>query len=331
MSDEKIEIPWKVLGAGAFVAALVYVLWPKGIARKLSPDERVTGLPAGFSMRPARTRAEWAMSWRPFDDAAPWTPETHAPVVWYKGAPVPLSALTNLQTVNSPALAAPPDGKCKAGTVRLVVSGFMATDAKKTLCLPSSLVEMWNALNNGYASRKKTLPAGASAGWDRYSKEAYNVPAWLMRPIGAPAAGVVAFPTDEFGRIKAGHYGDGGGLWGATFGGLLKNPLFRFVVTTAIVAGGGPAGVAAIGAYTMWQNRARELNLKSVALSAARTYAVSQCGEACGTAFDFGVGVAGGRSVDDAAKDALKKQMSPEQRAYFEQGEDLTAKAGLRL
>lgn len=191
--------------------------------------------------------------------------------------------------------------------------------------------EARNTLHALWLSRRRLLPKGALPGWDRYSKEVYQVPSWIMRTPDAPAAAVTAFPVDEFGRIKQGHYGGGQSLWDATFGGLLQNPLFRFVVTTAIVAGGGPAGIAAVGAYSMWQNRARELNLKNVVLSTARTYAVSKCGETCGMAFDFGVGVAGGRTVNDSAKDALVKHMSPEQRAYYDQGAAITAKAGLRV
>lgn len=189
--------------------------------------------------------------------------------------------------------------------------------------VPSPATEhIRSTLQASWAQRRNSLPADATAGWDRYSKESYQVPNWIM---GNPGAAVTAFPVDEFGRIKQGKYGDGGGLWQATFGGLLQNPLFQAVVVTALVFGGGPAGVAALGAYAMWKNRGQELTLKNAAMLAARTYAVSQCGEACGVAFDFGAGVAAGKSVDVAAEDALYKAMSPEQRAYFDQGKKLVA------
>lgn len=198
--------------------------------------------------------------------------------------------------------------------------------------------------------RRRMLPKDASLhDVDKYSKELYWLPAWLV--MGQPGLGipdtpanahsfeypppkyqgdpnkttsslqtmVTAVPVDEFGRLKPGHYGSGGGLWDATIGGLLQNPLFKAVLIGALVAS-GPYGMAAYGAYTMWNARGGELTAQNVFLTAARSYAVAQCGPACGMAFDFGVGVASGKSVDTAAEDALYESLTPEERAYFDQG-----------
>lgn len=209
-----------------------------------------------------------------------------------------------------------------------------------------SAYELSKAMGLAWRARRRMLPPDADQhSTDKYSKELYYLPSWLVmgqpglgikgynvpwpapKYVGVPTettsslqTAITAVPVDEYGRLKPGHYGDGGGLWGATFGGLLANPLFKAVVVTALIAGTGGTGLAIYGAYTMWENRGSELTLTNVALTAARAYVVSQCGEACGMAFDFGVGVASGESVDEAAEDALIQSLTPEQRAYFDEG-----------
>jgi hypothetical protein len=183
-------------------------------------------------------------------------------------------------------------------------------------------------LSARFAQRRTALPAGASEKTtDKYTKELYGLASWMVWGLpGDPSTHekivVTAnlIPYDEFGRVKPGDYGSGGGFVESTLAPFTKNPLGRAVVTIAVVYFTGPAGVAAMGAYAAWESRGSEFSVKSVALAAARTYVVSQCGEACGMAFDFGVGVASGESVDEAAEDALLAQMSDEQRAYYEQG-----------
>lgn len=180
-------------------------------------------------------------------------------------------------------------------------------------------VKAWSKLNSAWAQRRMTLPPDADKRYiDGYSNELYFLPSWLFRPLNAGPAYYATFPVDEYGRIKKQDYTGAGDV----FSTLLANPLFKAVMTSALVAS-GPYGVAAYGAYTMWQARGSELTLKNMALQSARAYAVSQCGEGCGIAFDFGVGVASGKSVDTAAEDALYDSMTPEQRAYFQQGRKL--------
>jgi hypothetical protein len=261
--------------------------WLLWPSRVLTPDERVTGIPVGKSLAFKR-----ATSRAEFELSAHFGTPDNGVILAVDGQPVSFVGPTIPGAAPSRA------------------------DAKA-----------WAVMNEAWVARRRTLPAGASSGWDRNSKEAYYVPAWLLRPLGAAAAGVTTFPVDEFGRIKQGTYGDGGGLWGATFGGLLQNPLFRLVVTTALVVGTGGTGVAVLGAYTMWQNRGRELTLKNVAMQGARAYAVSQCGEACGMAFDFGAGVAAGKTVNESAETALMNRLTPEQRAYLAQGKKLAVVA----
>lgn len=179
-----------------------------------------------------------------------------------------------------------------------------------------------NEFQAALAPRRARLPKGADRiNADAYSQAQYWVPSWLV--MGGPTPDLThpaSVPVDEFGRTFPGHYGaPAANLWDQTFGGLLKNPLFRTVAIAALVAS-GPAGMAAYGAYTLWQNRGRDLTIQNAALATARAYAVSQCSEACGVAFDFGVGVARGKSYDRAAEDALVKEMTPQQRAAYAQG-----------
>lgn len=276
---------WKAYSVGG-VAIGAALAWALWpSSRPLTPDERVTGIPLGSGLAFKR-----ATSQAEFQMSAHFGTYENGVILAVDGQPVSFVGPT--------------------------IPGAAPSRAD---------ARAWAILNEAWVARRRSLPPGASSGWDRNSKEAYYVPAWLLRPLGAAAAGVTAFPTDEFGRIKQGHYGDGGGLWGATFGGLLQNPLFRLVVTTALIIGTGGTGVAVLGAYTMWQNRGRELTLKNAAMTAARAYATSQCGEACGMAFDFGAGVAGGKTVNESAETALMNRLTPEQRAYFGQGKKLVA------
>lgn len=195
------------------------------------------------------------------------------------------------------------------------------TAAEKTLIQRMQRVQ--GVLNEGFAARQSRLPADASP-WagDRYSKELYWLPRWgSFTP--REYSMVIPIPHDEFGRVLPGEYGGPGGLWNATIGNLYANPLGAAVINIAIIAGTGGAGVAVIGAYSMWRARGEDLTLKNIALQAGRAYVVSQCGEACGMAFDFGVGVASGEDVDTAAENALLKQMTPEQRAAYDEGKKL--------
>lgn len=183
------------------------------------------------------------------------------------------------------------------------------------------------------AQRRRSLPRGADpVNTDAYSKELYYGPAWLVMIQPAKLTdydlktAVNGTPVDEFGRTAPGNYGNGPtSLWGQTFGGLLKNPLFRTVAIAALVSS-GPAGIAAYGAYTMWEARGKNLTVKNVALVAARSYAVSQCGEGCGKAFDFGVGAASGKSVSRSAEDALLSSLEPNERVAFAEGKKLVRK-----
>lgn len=206
--------------------------------------------------------------------------------------------------------------------------------------MPTDPIERYNELgkiiNDVWALRRTTLPSDADqVNTDEYSKELYWVPSWLANWHGPLAnkteliSGGNGVPVDEFGRSKSGHYGEAdNSLWGQTFGGLLKNPLFQAVVVGALIAS-GPQGVAVYGAYTMWQARGTDLTASNALLLAGRSYAVAQCGPACGVAFDFGVGVASGKSVDTAAEDALYREMNPQQQAAYKQGKETVHKMGL--
>lgn len=191
------------------------------------------------------------------------------------------------------------------------------------------------AMQAAWAKRREALPSDAKRSeTDRYSKELYWVPSWLGMPALAVThdslvSAVQGMPVDEYGRPMPGHFGEAPqDLWNQTLGGLLKNPLFRSVAIAALVAS-GPTGIAVYGAYTMWENRGEQLTVKNVALKTAKAYVVAQCGQPCGVAFEFGVGVASGKSYDKAAQDALFAEMTPEQRAYYTQGKAAAAKAGL--
>lgn len=203
---------------------------------------------------------------------------------------------------------------------------------------PYTADEQWNlarwarysrVMVDGFSTRARALPPGANRAFiDRYSKGLFVPPTVLPNPTPSDIAMRIPVPVDEYGRLQPGKYGgpasfsfaNPAGLWESTIGGLYRNPLGRAVINAAIVAGTGGAGVAVMGAYALWENRARELSVKNVALQTARAYAVSQCGEACGMAFDFGVGVADGKDVDEAALDAVYAQMTPEQRATYDDG-----------
>jgi len=184
-----------------------------------------------------------------------------------------------------------------------------------------------------WATRRKTLPAGADkTNVDVWSKELYWLPAWMT--VIAPGSltdndlkvAVNGSPLDEFGRLLKGHYGDQDfSIWGQTLGGLMKNPLFSYVVIAAALA--TPGGAAVYGAYTLWKQRG-ELSAKNIAYSAARAYVVGQCGPACGMAFDLGLGVAQGKSVQKSAQDTLVKNLTPEQKKSFDDAKRLYAKAG---
>jgi hypothetical protein len=190
-----------------------------------------------------------------------------------------------------------------------------------------------NEINNIWMARRKTLPKDAKqVETDAYSKELYWVPSWLI--YTAPGklvaqdfiSGGNGAPVDEYGRKAPGHYGNAdNSLWGQTLGGLLKNPLFKAVVVTALIAS-GPQGAAIYAAYTMWEARGKNVTATNLVLTAGRAAAVSQCGPACGVAFDFGVGVASGKSVDRSAEDALYAEMNPDQQAYFKQGKQVYKK-----
>lgn len=177
------------------------------------------------------------------------------------------------------------------------------------------------------APKRAALPKDANrVNADGYALAQYYVPTWLYIPPFSPKdwewdlTHPASAPIDEYGRPFPGHYGaPHANLWDQTFGGLLKNPLFKTVVLAALVAS-GPQGMAVYGAYTLWQNRGQQLTLQNVALKTARAYVVSQCGPACGAAFDFGVGVAAGKRYDKAAEDALLQQLDPAQREAYEQG-----------
>jgi hypothetical protein len=160
------------------------------------------------------------------------------------------------------------------------------------------------------AARRAELPSDASfhAG-DKYSNEAW----WF--PYAQTNTTVV---IDEYGRLYDLDYAQSG-MWAN----LWANPLFKAAVFAALAASGyGVVGYAALQAY---QLRGSDLTFKNVALTAARAGVVSYCGPPCGAAFDMGVGVASGKSVNEAAEDALLGAMTPEQRAAYQQG-----KAALR-
>lgn len=176
-----------------------------------------------------------------------------------------------------------------------------------------------------FANRRRALPADADPNYpDKYSKGMWPLPTWIVLP-NATAQQVITSNWrlfDEFGRGKSGHVGFGGSITDS-FSRLLANPLASATIAAAAFAFGGPAGLAAYGAINAYVIRGEEISAESVALTAARTYAVSQCGPACGAAFDVGVGIASGDSVDKIAEDALLGQMSADERAYYEQGKEL--------
>lgn len=156
-------------------------------------------------------------------------------------------------------------------------------------------------------ARRATLPSDATfhAG-DKYSSEAW----WF--PYAQTSTMIV---IDEYGRSYDLDYGQAG-MWAN----LWANPLFKAAVFAALAASGyGVVGYAALQAY---QLRGSDLSLKDVALKAARGYIVSQCGPPCGAAFDMGVGVVSGQSVDEAAEQALVGAMTPEQREAYDQGKE---------
>jgi hypothetical protein len=192
-------------------------------------------------------------------------------------------------------------------------------------------LEIWSGeIGRVFAERRKALPADASPGWvDKYSKGYYVLPIWIgSTDLGGNVPNdsllnMTPVLFDEFGRLKPGHYGQSQNLWDMTFGNLLANPLFAATLGVALVAFGGPVGLAAYGALAVYQNRGAELSLKNVAIAAAKAAVVSQCGPACGTAFDFGVGVMSGDSVDVAAEKALLGELTPEQREVYLQGKQL--------
>lgn len=178
--------------------------------------------------------------------------------------------------------------------------------------------------------RQTTLPKDADrVNSDAYSKEMYWLPLWVRSDPAKLTPGVLVSagngsPVDEFGRAVPGNYGDAdNSLWGQTFGGLLRNPLFRTVAIAALVAS-GPQGAAIYGAYTMWENRGK--SVKDIAVATGRSYAQSQCGPACGAAYDFGVGAASGKSYDRAAEDAMLGQLSSEQQAQYRLGKQSVGK-----
>lgn len=178
-------------------------------------------------------------------------------------------------------------------------------------------------LQTEFAKRREALPSDASQYIDEYSAELYPMPTWIFkRPDQLTVTDIAAHNyrlTDEYGRPKPGHVGFGGGIDDA-FKRLLTNPLAQALLSAGAFALGGPAGLAAYGAFNAYVIRGEELTAQSVALTAARTYAVSQCGVACGTAFDIGVGVASGDSVDEAATNAILGQMTPEERLAYDEG-----------
>jgi hypothetical protein len=218
----------------------------------------------------------------------------------------------------------PPKGA--PGGLQLTVAGLPPTNSAQWEIARHEAQAVWKA-------RKRALPRGADPiNADSYAREQYWLPTMLMlsQPIGAwEIAHPSSTPVDEFGRPFAGHWGAGpSNIWDQTLGGLLKNPLFQYAVLAAAIAT-GPGGLAVYGAYTLWQARGTKLTVENAVLVSARTYAVSQCGPACGAAFDFGVGVASGKSYDRAAEDTLVGQMTPEQRVAYRQGKDNVHKLGL--
>lgn len=184
-------------------------------------------------------------------------------------------------------------------------------------------------MHEAFRLRRMLLPAGADrVNTDGLSKELYWGPSWLtmIQPQQLRQNDLVqavnGSPFDEFGRLMPGHFGESDqSLWGQTLGGLMKNPLFQYAVVAAAVAS-GPTGMAAYAAYNMWQKRG-ELTPKNAVMVAARSYAVSQCGQACGIAFDMGVGLSQGKSPQQAARETFRNQLSPQGRAAFDAGAKL--------
>lgn len=215
-----------------------------------------------------------------------------------------------------------PDGK---GGSRAANIGVATTGAPQTSDGAEYLarhVRFAQVLSAEYQARKRTLPADALKVTDGYSKELYPIPSWVHSPESLSLYQIQAYgpvPTDEYGRLKPGEYGSGGSFL-SMFGALAANPLFQVALQAALIYFTGGASLYVMGAYSMWQARGQELSVQNVAIAAGRAYVVSQCGEGCGMAFDFGVGMASGKSYDEAAEDALLKQLTPEQRGYYEQG-----------
>jgi hypothetical protein len=189
---------------------------------------------------------------------------------------------------------------------------------------PDLLKRILGSTQNEFARRRATLPADATlhAG-DRYSKQAFAWPYYhgAVQGFGMNVpAQTVQVVIDEFGRTYDIDYAQRGAL-----AGLWANPLFQVVLAAALAASG--YGAVAYAAYTAYNMRGQKLTLKNVALQTARAYAVSQCGQACGAAFDMGVGIASGQRVDAAAVSAFESQLTPEQRATYERAKDAYRKS----
>jgi hypothetical protein len=183
-----------------------------------------------------------------------------------------------------------------------------------------------DTVNAIFAIRRKTLPNDANLGQvDQYSKGLFGFPYWALPAVQLSHDTIATSNmvlVDEYGRVYPKHYGFGGDSPLDLFTNLLSNPLMQAVISIAVTAFGGPAGVAVLGAYTLWNARGQELTLQNIAMSSVRTALVAECGPACGMAFDMGVGIMRGKSVDEAAEDALLEQLTPEQKAAYDQGKE---------
>lgn len=238
------------------------------------------------------------------------------------GARSELKGLPTTKRLSYRVVANPPLGELRIGPATVLLDGFPIKQDDSLERHRSVARELQNA----FAARKATLPSGANQqNDDDYSQEAYWAPSWLtmLKPDTLTAydlkTAVNGSPIDEYGRHYEGQFGGGPhSIWDKTLGGLLKNPLFAAVVTAAVLV--APGGIALYGAYSLWQMRGQELTLKNAALTAGRAYVTAQCGPGCGAAFDFGVGVASGKKVDKAAEETLTNQMSPAERAAYDNG-----------
>jgi hypothetical protein len=207
------------------------------------------------------------------------------------------------------------------GVVEILVDGKRSQDWKVTefgVYKTSAESEYARkSIGAAFAIRRMALPPDADKLYlDKYSKSLFVLPTWLEN------GDIIGFQYrlhDEFGRVKPGHVGFGGSIVDS-LGRLADNPLAQVVIQAAILYATGPGGLAAYGAIRAYAERGSELTFKDVALGAARSAAVGYCGVACGAAFDFGVGVASGDSVDVAAEKAITGQLTPEQRQYYEAG-----------